>query len=336
MKGLRYYLLLSGLSVAMSCPTQGLLAANSDKVQAPDSKTKINELSPRQERGASFTEILAPTSISRPAIPIAPPATKPLFSPVPSVKHALNQKHPAHKSPVTAIKPQGHTSKPTPHGQPVSPPSDNSTTAIAPAQPAEQAPTANPVTSEIVTVSHAVVSPNPVSAAISAWLDKPGATPRYRVGDKMVVNVTAATDCNVVIFNYDAKGTLTQIFPNDMQTVSFVKAGESVQIGGQDSPFDYEVSGKGGLERIFVYAYPTSSEQPITVAMTPVPHSPFRSAEMSIERYRELVNSSKVFFSREVKIVPKTGARLTSTSSPSPASPPQPNKVELTFQVESR
>jgi len=31
----------------------------------------------------------------------------------------------------------------------------------------------------------------------------------------MVVKVSANQDCNVVVFNYDSTGTLTQIFPND-------------------------------------------------------------------------------------------------------------------------
>jgi hypothetical protein len=182
--------------------------------------------------------------------------------------------------------------------------------------------------SQLVPVSQ--ITPVSGGAVVTAWLNKPGASPKYKVGEKMQINITASSDCNVVVLDYDGHGKLTQIFPNEYQSNGFVKAGESVAIGGPDSPFDYQVGGRGGAEKIFVYAYPQSSENPLTVAMAPAENSPFRSAEMTIEQYRDLVNKSKVFFSREVKIVPKNGAKPVSMPSP-PA-----NKIELTFEVDAK
>jgi len=166
---------------------------------------------------------------------------------------------------------------------------------------------------------------------LTAWLNKKGDAPTYKVGEKMEVNVTATADCNLQIFDYDGSGSLTQIFPNDYQTNGFVKAGESVRIGGPDSQFDYEVSGKGGAEKIFVYAYPASTQSPLTVAFNPVPYTPFRSAKLTLEQYRDLVNNSRVFFSREVKVVPKNGVKPVAAPASSAA-----NKIELSFKVETK
>lgn len=166
---------------------------------------------------------------------------------------------------------------------------------------------------------------------VSARLNKSGASPHYKVGEKLEITVGTSSDCSLVVYDYDSAGTLTQIFPNEYQQDNVLKAGESVVIGGADSKFDYEIGGKGGEEKIFVYAYPSSSQSPISVAFNPVAQSPFRATSMTLEQYKELVNKSKVFFARSVKVVPKSGsAKLTSASVGTSA----PNKLELSFVVE--
>lgn len=190
-------------------------------------------------------------------------------------------------------------------------------------------------------------------AIISAWLNKGGNKPNYKNGEKMTINVTANQDCNIMIFDYDGKGKLTQIFPNDYQQNGSLKTGDSISIGGTESPFEYQVSGAKGKERvkerIFVYAYPTN-EKPMAIAMNHEASSPFRSGEMTIGQYRQLVNESRVFFSkdvkevageREVKIVPKhnttaakPGLQLASnTEEVSESNSSAPNKLELTFEI---
>lgn len=189
---------------------------------------------------------------------------------------------------------------------------------VAPVQPNQ---------GQFVNVSHQTMVNT--SNVVTATLDRSGTLPKYHVGDKLVVNIKANQDCNLVVFNYDSTGTLTQIFPNDYQQSGFVRTGDSVQIGGPESPFDYQVAGKGGQEKIFVYAYPTGSETaPLTVAMSPLAGTPFRSAEITPEQYRQMVNDSKVFFSREVKVVPKRVANASATQTAAA------NKIELSFVVE--
>jgi hypothetical protein len=196
-----------------------------------------------------------------------------------------------------------------------------------PAQAAIKRPsdgTDTAATSDIVPVSHTTSEGELV---LSAHLNRSGSPPRYKVGDKLEITVSSNADCNVVVFDYDG-GTLTQIFPNDYQRENFLKGGDTLVIGGPDSKFDYEIGGKGGQEKIFVYAYPTQSANPISIAFNPVPQSPFRAAPITLDQYRELVRQSKVFFAREVKVVPKAGVLA---SAPSGSAP---NKLELSFVVE--
>jgi hypothetical protein len=167
-------------------------------------------------------------------------------------------------------------------------------------------------------------------AVISASLDKRGDLPKYKVGDNLVVNVKAHQDCNVVVFNYDSSGTLTQIFPNDFQQNGFVRANDSIEIGGSDSKFDYQIAGKGGPEKIFVYAYPTGKTNPLEVALAPISGTPFRGGEMTVDEYRKLLSNSPVFFARSVQVVAKKTAQNVSSQAPASSS----NKVELTFMVD--
>lgn len=173
---------------------------------------------------------------------------------------------------------------------------------------------------------------------ITAWLNKPGNSPKYRDGEKMEINVKASRDCNVTIYDYDGKGKLTQIFPNQFQPNTAVKSGETVTIGGPDSEFDYQLSIQPGEhkvnERIFIFAYPTS-ETPLSIAMNKPDNSPFRSAEMTPEEYRKLVNQSKVFFSREVKILPKNKSQAVGEiKTVAQESVAAPNKIELSLTIE--
>ncbi len=173
-------------------------------------------------------------------------------------------------------------------------------------------------------------------AIISAWLNKPGETPTYKDGEKLEINVKASRDCNLTIYDYDGRGKLTQIFPNTYQQASLVKGGETVTIGGSDSQFEYQLSVNPGErkvnERIFVFAYPVS-EAPLSIAMSRPSDSPFRSADMTPEEYRKLVNQSKVFFSREVKVMPRAHGSVVSVANVTETTT-APNKIELSLMVE--
>lgn len=171
-------------------------------------------------------------------------------------------------------------------------------------------------------------------AIIDAWLNKTGKTPRYKDGEKMEINVKAHRDCNVTIYDYDGKGKLTQIFPNNYQQSSLVKSGQTVSIGGAESEFEYQLSVTPGQkkvnESIFVFAYPVA-EAPLSIAMNTSTNSPFRSADMTPEAYRKLVNESKVFFARDVKILPKNKSSVKTIAADTGAAP---NKIELSLTIE--
>jgi len=170
---------------------------------------------------------------------------------------------------------------------------------------------------------------------LKAWLNKVGDQPRYKPGDKMQINVTADRDCNVMIFDFNGKGKLTQLFPNQYQQNGALKRGETVSVGGEASPFEYSASLPDGMQRsdekLFVYAYPVDQEPPLSVAMTAISTSPFRSADYSADQYKKLVRQSKVFFSteREFKITPKKNVTIVSSETNI-----APNKVELPVVIE--
>jgi hypothetical protein len=184
---------------------------------------------------------------------------------------------------------------------------------------------------------------------INVWLDKKGSAPQYKHGDKMKINVSASQDCNVMIFDYDGRGKLTQLYPNEYQQKTLLRAGDTITFGGADSPFDYQVSLPKGSsraqERIFVYAYPVS-EKPLSIALNTEDGSPFRSGEMTLSQYKKMVAESKVFFNsnaaspqvsgeRDVKIVPKAGTSAPSIKlvSTDDSKSGQPNKKEVSFTI---
>ncbi len=310
MKALKFWALLGGFAVATNCAATGAFAN--------ETKTGASEPAPYQElnansssRGIRLDELFkcfdqkAAVSSTKTVKPAATTAIKPQTSgksAVRPVKHA-----------VVASNKQSGKSKPAIQ------------TAIY-----TKTDSGNQTQLAVSSGAH-----NSSSTVISGWLDKPGTLPNYKSGDRMVVKLSAASDCNVLVFDYDSKGTLTQLFPNDFETSGTLKAGQTVEIGGAESKYTLDISGKG-IERIFVYAYPLS-EQPITVAMTPISRTPFRSVDITPDQYHKLVASSRTYFEnpshdRGVKITPKAGSQAVSTSTME--TDKQPNKLELTFQID--
>ncbi len=221
-----------------------------------------------------------------------------------------------------------------------------------------QAPTKTPPRAASVPAKSAKPSSQLINAAsaqvqgdsiINVWLDKKGVSPQYKNGDKMKINVSASQDCNVMIFDFDGRGKLTQLYPNEYQQKTLLRAGDTITFGGADSPFDYQVSlPKGSThaqERIFVYAYPIT-EKPLSIALNTEDGTPFRSGEMTLSQYRKMVAESKVFFNngatisqtsseRDVKIVPKTptSASTLKLVTTDEQKSEQPNKKEVSFTI---
>ncbi len=193
---------------------------------------------------------------------------------------------------------------------------------------------AKPVTAAATQTHKVAVRPVANAGGVfSASLNKGGNQPAYKHGEKMQINVTANQDCNLNIFNFDGH-KLVQIFPNDFQKDASVKAGETIEIGGPDSEFDYQASLPKGTkksdERIFVYAYPTN-DAPISVALNHMENAPFRDAEISIEQYRDLINQAKTkgMKQRDIQIVAKKKRTNVEYS-------PEPNTIEMPFSIVER
>ncbi|HEY9869094.1 MAG TPA: DUF4384 domain-containing protein [Candidatus Obscuribacterales bacterium] len=312
MKALGNLLFLGGLALCLSTVCAPADAAGKDGSGRPQPKPGsapvARELQKSADRGL-YSELpgspgisaVISTPKSTPAVkPVAPAQTRAPAVKAKSGTGAAGSGHPVVKAAAKKAKPAQASSKP---------PANGIDTAEA---------------SDLVPVSHTTSAGELV---LSAHLNRSGSPPRYKVGDKLEITVSSNADCNVVVFDYDG-GTLTQIFPNDYQRENFLKGGDTLVIGGPESKFDYEIGGKGGQEKIFVYAYPTQSANPISIAFNPVPQTPFRAAPITLDQYRELVRQSKVFFAREVKVVPKAGVLA---SAPSGSAP---NKLELSFVVE--
>lgn len=186
----------------------------------------------------------------------------------------------------------------------------------------------------VVAVSHSVFSTG-TSPVVEATLNRPGTLPKYRSGEKMVIKLKALQECNVMVWDFDSNGALTQIFPNAYEPNGRMSAGQTMELGGEGSQYTLDLDG-AGMERVFVYAYPVSvTDKPVEVAMVPIPNTPFRSGgKMTKEQFDRLIAStpSYKFLSnssdRGIKVVGKPQA--VKVSNPSE---PAENKLELHFQI---
>ena len=310
MKGLKFLALVSGLAVCTSYLPQSCNAQATDKQAAhhdPDAPAEFSELSPHKERGVRLDELFdsfksskISAATSKPATITkeiaSPTATKQKSAPPHLAAKATIAMHPKTGAHATTTKISASTQKSNDHNLASDP--------------------------NVIAVSH---QENSV-ALVTASLDHKGPLPKYKSGEHMVVNVQALTDCNVVVFDYDAKNTLTQLYPNQYEPDGKLRAGQSIQIGGQSCQYNLDVAGKG-KEHIFVYSYPIS-EQPITMAMAQIPHTPFRSAEITPQQYARFVRESRVY-DRSVSVKAKSGTEPVSQRNETPA-----NKVELTFEID--
>lgn len=303
MEALGKWLFLGGLTLCLSSVCEPIDAAGEDGSDRPKPKpgpaAVARELEKSTDRGL-YSELPGSPGIS--AVMSAPrstPAVKPVTAP--QTKARSGSRRPAVKAAaIKKNKPEHASGKRRPDGIDAG------------------------ASGGMVPVCHTTSEGGLV---LSAHLNRSGSPPRYKVGDKLEITVSSNADCNLVVFDYDG-GTLTQIFPNDYQRENFLKGGDTLVIGGPDSRFDYEIGGQGGQEKIFVYAYPTQTANPISIAFNPVPQTPFRAAPITLDQYKELVRQSKVFFARQVKVVPKAGVLAAAPSDSAP------NKLELSFVVE--
>lgn len=72
----------------------------------------------------------------------------------------------------------------------------------------------------------------------------------YRIGDRIVVYFRSDGDCYLTLFNIGTSGKLTILFPNYLIQNNFTRADRIYAIPGDEYPFEYELSGPPGVEKI--------------------------------------------------------------------------------------
>lgn len=72
----------------------------------------------------------------------------------------------------------------------------------------------------------------------------------YRIGDKINLYFRSEKDCYLTLINYGSSGKMTILLPNAFSQKNFIKEGITYAIPGDDYPFDYELSGPAGTEKI--------------------------------------------------------------------------------------
>jgi len=73
---------------------------------------------------------------------------------------------------------------------------------------------------------------------------------RYRIGDRIIVYFRSDMDCYLTLFNIGTSGKLTILFPNYLFQNNFITANKIYAIPGEEYPFEYELSGPPGAEKI--------------------------------------------------------------------------------------
>jgi hypothetical protein len=103
-----------------------------------------------------------------------------------------------------------------------------------------------------------IINPHP-EFSLRLWLDKDtGAT--YNPGEKIKIFFQVVRDCFVTLYNYDARGRVIIIFPNQYSPHNLVKAGEVNTFEGQIDP-----SAQPGIE--YVQGFATT--RPISKGLMP-------------------------------------------------------------------
>jgi len=75
-------------------------------------------------------------------------------------------------------------------------------------------------------------------------------TKTYKIGDKINLYFNSERDCYLTLMNYGTSGKLTILLPNAIHQDNFIKGGRTYAIPGDEYPFDYELSGPAGTEKI--------------------------------------------------------------------------------------
>lgn len=81
-----------------------------------------------------------------------------------------------------------------------------------------------------------------------------GAGSTYTFGETVKIGFKVDRECFVTIYNVDSAGNVTLLFPNPYSTNNRVVANKEYNIPGDTEPWDIEVGGDEGLERVTLIA----------------------------------------------------------------------------------
>ncbi|HEX2865374.1 MAG TPA: DUF4384 domain-containing protein [Deinococcales bacterium] len=96
-------------------------------------------------------------------------------------------------------------------------------------------------------------APNP-QVGVRTWVDRTS----YRIGQPIRISVSVTRDAYVYLFNINADGTMTTIFPNAYGSDNFMYAGQTRTFPQSGDGFTFTVSGPVGTDRVLAVA---SSQQ---------------------------------------------------------------------------
>jgi len=80
---------------------------------------------------------------------------------------------------------------------------------------------------------------------------------KYRIGDRIVLYFRSERDCYLTLFNIGTSGNLIVLFPNYLVQNNFIRANKIYSIPREGYPFEYELSGPRGIEKIKAIATTT-------------------------------------------------------------------------------
>ena len=82
----------------------------------------------------------------------------------------------------------------------------------------------------------------------------------FKIGDKIRILFRAGRNCYLTLINLGTSGKLTVLFPNFYCVDNFVIANRTYAISGENYPFDYDLTGPRGIERIKAVATVTKRD----------------------------------------------------------------------------
>lgn len=109
-----------------------------------------------------------------------------------------------------------------------------------------------------------IVNPFPTDLSVSVWVDRDsgGYRPTYYIGDRITLHTSVNEDAYVYLFDIDAVGVITQIYPNRYTGGHmYMRAGNTYAFPSGQDQFTFDVGGPRGLNRVLAIA----SRQPLNL-----------------------------------------------------------------------